>query len=79
MAELTPEYEALSAVLIQARVDAKLTQRELASKLNRLHTFVSKIETEGRRIDVIEFIELARALGVDPAKLLNRVIRAAAL
>lgn len=76
MPEMGPEHVALIEVLVQARVQAKLTQRELAKKLDRLQSFVGKIEQGDRHINVIEFIEFARALGVDPTKLFARVVQA---
>lgn len=72
-------YQSLSQVLIEARTDAGLTQRALAARLKRLQSFVGKTEGGTRSLDVIEFIQIARALKIDPAKLLNRVIEAADL
>lgn len=63
------------AVLIGTRKQKGLTQRELAARLGRPHTWVGKIETGERRLDVGEFVEVAKALGVDPAVLFRRVMR----
>lgn len=68
-------YAALRLVLVDARNAAGLTQRELAAKLNRAHTFVAKVELGERRIDVVEFIELARALRMEPTELLARALK----
>jgi transcriptional regulator with XRE-family HTH domain len=46
--------------LKQARVDAALTQVEVAKRLNRPQSFVSKIESGERRLDVVELSELAK-------------------
>jgi transcriptional regulator with XRE-family HTH domain len=46
--------------LKQARVEAELTQVEVAHKLRRPQSFVSKIESGERRVDVVELTELAR-------------------
>lgn len=73
------EYEALGNVLLEARTSAGLTLRQVGEQLNWPHTYVGKIETCVRGIDVIEFIQLARALGADPAKLLQKVMKAADL
>lgn len=54
-----------------------LTQVQLARRLQRPQSFVSKYERGERRLDVIEFLEVAHALGADPAALLRRVIRSA--
>jgi transcriptional regulator with XRE-family HTH domain len=46
-----------------------LTQRDLAARLKRPHSFIGRIEAGERRVDVIEFIEIARVLGMDPTQL----------
>lgn len=69
----SPLYQDLRQLLVQARAAAGLTQVELASRLERPQSFVSKFETAERRLDVIEFIEVCRALGVSPSKLLRKL------
>lgn len=56
--------------LITARKAADLTQSELAKRLKCHQSFVARIESGERRIDVIELIVLARALGVSADVLL---------
>jgi ribosome-binding protein aMBF1 (putative translation factor) len=68
------EHRQLCTALAEARAQAGLTQRELASRLKRPHSYVAKIEGGERRIDVIEFIELARALRIEPLKLFALVL-----
>jgi transcriptional regulator with XRE-family HTH domain len=67
-------HRALIAAIVQARENAGLTQRQLAAKLGRSNSFVWKIEAGERRIDVLEFVELARCMGVDPLKLFSRCL-----
>lgn len=69
------EYKRFRELLVQARGDAGLTQAELSSRLNRPQSFVSKYERGERRIDVIEFGQICRALGIDPIKSLMRFYR----
>jgi transcriptional regulator with XRE-family HTH domain len=64
-------YKALLQVLIHARKDAGISQVELAARIGRRQTFVSKYETEERRLDVAEYIAIARAIGEDPFKLMR--------
>lgn len=51
-----------------------MTQRDLAARLGRPHSYVSKIETGERRLDVGEFVEYAKAVGVNPLRLFKRVL-----
>jgi len=50
------------------------TMRDLATTLEQPHSLVSKIEQQGRRIDVGEFIHYCRALGFDPATKLKAIL-----
>lgn len=70
----TPEYERFRSLLVAARVGAGLSQADVADKLGRPQSFVSKYEGGERRLDVVEFIHVCAALGVDPAELLSGVI-----
>jgi transcriptional regulator with XRE-family HTH domain len=63
--------------LVEARKRAGLTQYELAARLKRPQSFVSKFERGERRLDVLEFREVARALGIDPIRFLRRLYREA--
>jgi len=62
----TPAYAILLETLIEARGRAGLTQAELARRLGRPQPFISYIERGERRIDVIEFYAIMKALGADP-------------
>ncbi len=68
------DHQHLVEVLIQARKAAGLTQTDIAERIGRDQTFVSLIERGQRRVDVIEFISLAKAIGSDPVKLLESVV-----
>lgn len=48
-----------------------LTQSQLADKLKRPQSFVAKIENGERRIDIVEFLSIASALGIDPVKFIR--------
>jgi transcriptional regulator with XRE-family HTH domain len=69
----TKPYQAFIAVMVLARKEADMTQHELARRIRKPQSFVSKYERFERRLDVPEFIHIARALGLDPAKLLRRI------
>lgn len=72
----SPHYRQFAAVLVQARLDAGVTQQELAAQLRKPQSYVSKVERCERRLDVPEFIQFVRALGRDPAALLRDVEQA---
>jgi transcriptional regulator with XRE-family HTH domain len=61
-----PNYQALLTLLRDFRERAGLTQLALAECLGNTQTFISKVERGERRIDVVEFVEICDALGVDP-------------
>jgi len=63
----------LREVLIEARKAGGLTQTELAAALKRTQTFVSNYERGERRLGLVDFMLIARTLGVDPVELLRRL------
>jgi transcriptional regulator with XRE-family HTH domain len=71
----TSRHRSLMSALTRARTDAGMSQRELAERLNRAHSFVGKIESGERQLNVLEFCDYARVLGVDPADLLRSVLK----
>jgi hypothetical protein len=56
---------------VRARKAARVTQASLAETLGRPQSFVAKYESGERRLDVAEFVGIARAIGADPLKLLK--------
>jgi len=63
-------------VLRRAREDAGLRQEELASRIGRDQSHISLIEGSQRRLDLVEFMRIARALGRDPIELFAELYRA---
>lgn len=65
----TPEHVYLCQRLRQVRLDAGLTQADLAERLEKPQSFVAKVETQERRLDVIEFAKWMMACdGIDAAR-----------
>ncbi len=69
----TEQYDRFRLLMIGARKSANLTQAELAKRLSRPQSFVSKYERGERRLDVVEFLEVAKSLGMDPADLIKEL------
>lgn len=67
------EYKLFCRLLLEARLKAEMTQQEVAIRLNRPQSYVSKYESGERRLDVIEFIRVARVLGLRPNDVLNKL------
>lgn len=65
--------EALCQALADARIKAGLSQQQLAAKLKRHQSFVARVESGERRIDVVEFTVLARIIGFEKHEVLSIV------
>jgi len=70
----TKKYERLCSLLVESRQAINLTQHQVAMKLRRPQSFVSKYERGERRLDVVEFLEVAEALKVHPSRLIDRLL-----
>jgi transcriptional regulator with XRE-family HTH domain len=68
------DQAAFCELMIGARKAAGLTQHALARRLKRPQSFVAKYEGGERRVDVVEFVTIARALGVDPLELMMKLL-----
>lgn len=69
----TPEYEKFRHLLVVAREKSKLTQADVSKLLGRPQSFVAKYERGERRLDVIEFIQISKVLGVDPVSIIGEL------
>jgi transcriptional regulator with XRE-family HTH domain len=58
-------YRLLIGMLKEIRKKQKVTQAEMAERIGSDQTYVSKVETMERRIDVIEVRSMCKALGID--------------
>jgi transcriptional regulator with XRE-family HTH domain len=67
-----PEYQRLYATIRQLREERDLTQAELGDRLGLTQRKVSLFESGDRRLDVIELVRIAKALGVGLTELLDR-------
>jgi len=67
------KHQQFCEMLKQARKSKGLTQTELAQRLGTRQQWVAKVESGERRLDVIEFSEIAPALGLNVTKFLREL------
>ena len=67
-------YRALIELLVARRKELGLSQAKLAERIGNHQQFVGRYETGERRLDVIEFADIARALDLDPPQVLGTFI-----
>ena len=70
-----PATDLLAKVVVDLRKEAGMNQRQLAATLGREQNYVARIETGQRRLDLIEWVQVLRALGVDPEKEITGIVR----
>lgn len=66
-------YEAAIRYLVSVRTSAGLSQRDLAARIGKPRSFVSKVENRERRLDIVEFLAISDGLGIKPDELLAAV------
>jgi transcriptional regulator with XRE-family HTH domain len=71
-------YQIVGAALSAARQRANMTQVELARRLGKPQSVVSAYEVGKRRVDLVEFVLIARTLGVDPVEIFAEIARSIA-
>ena len=69
----SPESDRFGHWLRQQRETKGLTMREAGKLLSKPHSFIAKIETGQRRLDVIEYIWYCEKLGFDAMKGLEKI------
>ena len=71
--KLANELVTLGHVIVHARERAGLKQSDVAAKLGLPASYLSKIENGSRRLDVIELLQIAEAIGTDPAEIVREL------
>jgi len=67
-------HRAVIEAIVDLRHKLGLSQREFAAKLGESNNFVWRIEAGERRVDLVEFCKIAKALGADPVELFGRIL-----
>ncbi len=73
---VSPDYRSAIEAIQQARIDRNMSQQALATRLKKPRSFINKIENLERRLDLLEFVAIAKALDLDPRDLIQRVVEA---
>jgi len=69
----TPRYGRFRALLRAIREEAALNQTDLAERLGKPQTFVSKSELGERRIDFLETLDFCKACGISIDEFVRRL------
>lgn len=64
----------LAALLRQVRIDANLTQLQLAEKIGQIQSYVSKYENGEQRLDLIELEAVCKAVGISLTDFVKRYL-----
>ena len=69
----SPRHDLFVKLLIEARKNAGLTQRQAAERLGRSQSFVAQSETGERRVDVLELVDLLKVYGLRPERFIQQI------
>lgn len=67
------EGEILATLLREYRVNAGVSQRDLAKRMGLPQPRISELESGRRRLDVLELIDFATIVGIEPAELVTEL------
>ncbi|HDS9359454.1 TPA: helix-turn-helix transcriptional regulator [Enterobacter chengduensis] len=67
------EYQLVINALKKARKEKGMTQAQLAEALGKPQSFIAKVENGERRLDVVEFVRLARLVGADTQRIIASI------
>lgn len=68
-------YDQLRAWMKQKREESGMSLRAVADVMNRHHSVFGKMEQNGRKIEIVEFVQYCQALGADPHEGLELLIK----
>ncbi len=72
----SPRHKALVTFIKKQRKDARLTQAQVAKRIHRYQSFVATFERGQKRIDAVELVEIAEAIGFDPKEAIRVIVKA---
>ena len=68
------KYELLRSELKNARIQTKMLQADLAKRLKKPQSYISKVESGERNLDVLEFISYCEAINLSPSIQIKRLM-----
>ena len=71
----TAAADVLANGITALRRDAGMTQRQLAKAVGREQSYIGRLETGQRRVDLVEWVVICRACGADPEREVMRLVR----
>jgi len=71
----SPANRVFCTLLRDERTKKKLSQSVLAKKLDKPQSFIAKVEKGERRVDLIEFLAIAKAMRLDPIRFIHKLQR----
>jgi ribosome-binding protein aMBF1 (putative translation factor) len=67
------QYQRVINALKKARKERGITQAQLAEALGKPQSFIAKVESGERRLDVVEFVHLAQLVELEPSIIINEI------
>jgi transcriptional regulator with XRE-family HTH domain len=71
----SPRHRKLAELVAEQRRAKGLSQQAVAARLGRHQPFVANVESGQRRLDVIEFLQVAKAIGFDPRAMIGTLLK----
>jgi transcriptional regulator with XRE-family HTH domain len=71
----TKRHKELVQILVEERKRRGITQVGLAEQLGVSQTWIVRLESGGRRLDVVEFMALAEVIGFSPVKIIKALAK----
>lgn len=71
----SPRHKALCAYLIGQREAAGLTQQQVAEAIGRYQSFVARVESGQKVLDVVELLDFAEVIGFNPRDAVSELLR----
>ncbi|ECF7065216.1 XRE family transcriptional regulator [Salmonella enterica subsp. enterica] len=67
------DYQMVIKALREARIASSITQQEVASAFGKPQSFIAKVESGERRLDVVEFVRYCRLVNIEPVSILDKL------